>query len=320
MRLVAIALCLAAVAAVSPSAAETFPTRTVKFVVPFPGGGSNDLSARVTAEKLQEKWNQTIVVENKTGAGGNIGGDFAAQAEPDGYTLFVSPPGPLAINQTLYRRLSYRPEDFVPITVLVSTPNLIVVRPEIGIDSVTALIERARQLPAKLIYGSQGNGSTPHLTGSMFMNLTGAKFVHVPYRGENLVVNDMLGGYVDVFFGGLAPVMSLYRDGKLRVLAVSDTKRAALFPDVPTTAEAGLPEFISTTWFAVVGPPRMAPALAERISADFREVLKFDDVKARLRAIGLEPVGSTPAEAAAFIKQETARWREVILRNDIKVN
>jgi len=324
MRGRAAAFCVSAIliAAASTAVAQApsgFPTRPVRFIVPFPGGGSNDVVARIAADKLQEKWGQTIVIENKTGAGGNIGAEFAAQSEPDGHTLLVSPPGPLSINQSLYRRLAYRPEDFVPITLLTSVSNLIVVRPELGIASLADLIDRARGAPGKLSYGSQGNGSTPHLTGSMFMNLTGAKFVHVPYRGENPVVNDMLGGHVDLFFGSIVPVFPLYREGKLKVLAVSDVKRAVQLPEIPTSAEAGLPGFISTSWFALAGPPRMAPALAERISADFTEVLKLADVQARLQAIGLEPVGGTPAQAAAFVKQEAARWHEVIVKNDIKV-
>jgi tripartite-type tricarboxylate transporter receptor subunit TctC len=296
-----------------------FPAKPVRFVVPFPGGGINDVLARIAADKLTSRWGQPIVVENKTGAGGNIGADFAAQAEGDGHTLFVSPPGPLAINQSLYRQLSYRPDDFVPITVLAAVTNLIIVRPDIGVNTVAELIALARQNPDKITYGSQGNGSTPHLTGSMFMTLTGVRMVHVPYRGENLVINDMLGGHVDVFFGNIAPALPHYRDGKLKVLAVADVKRAAAIPDVPTAAEAGLPGFVSTSWFAVAGPPKMPPALAQRIAADFAEVLNLLDVQTKFRSLGAEPVGTTPAETAAFVASETARWRDVIVRNNIRI-
>jgi tripartite-type tricarboxylate transporter receptor subunit TctC len=296
-----------------------FPAKPIKFVVPFPGGGINDVLARVAADKLTAKWGQPIVVENKTGAGGNIGADFAAQAEPDGYTLLITPPGPLAINQSLYRQLSYRPEDFIPITVLAAVTNLIVVRPDIGANSVAELIALAKHNPDRITYGSQGNGSTPHLTGSMFMTLTGIRMIHVPYRGENLVINDMLGGHVDVFFGNIAPALPHYRDGKLKVLAVADVKRAALMPDVPTAAEAGLPDFVSTSWFAVAGPPKMPPQLAQRLARDFADVLSLPDVQMRYRSLGAEPVGATPAETAAFIAAETARWREVIVKNNIRI-
>jgi len=300
-------------------APSAFPAKPVRFVVPFPGGGINDVLARIAADKLAAKWGQPIVVENKTGAGGNIGADFAAQAEPDGHTLFIAPPGPLAINQSLYRQLSYRPDDFVPITVLAAVTNLIIVRPDIGANSVAELIGLARQNPDKITYGSQGNGSTPHLTGSMFMTLTGVRMVHVPYRGENLVINDMLGGHVDVFFGNIAPALPHYRDGKLKVLAVADVKRAAAIPDVPTAAEAGLPGFVSTSWFAVAGPPKMQPMLALRLAADFADVLKLPDVQTKYRSLGAEPVGTAPGETAQFVASEAARWRDVIAKNNIRI-
>lgn len=299
--------------------ANGFPARPVRFIIPFPGGGINDVLARIVGDKLQTKWGQPIVIEGKTGAGGNIGADYAAQAEPDGYTLLISAPGPLAINHNLYRQLSYKPEDFVPITVLGAVTNLIIVRPDIGIGTVKDLIAFARKNPGMVTYGSQGNGSTPHLTGNMFMNMTGTELVHVPYRGENLVINDMLGGHVDVFFGNIAPALPHYRDGKLKVLAVADIKRAPAMPEVPTAAEAGLPGFVSTSWFAVAGPPRMPDALAQQIAADFIDVLKMPDVQARYRSIGAEPVATTPAETAAFFRAETLRWRDVILKNNIRV-
>jgi tripartite-type tricarboxylate transporter receptor subunit TctC len=319
LRFAALALSAAALSLAAPASAQTnFPVKPVRFIVPFPGGGINDVLARVVAEKLQVKWGQPIIVENKTGAGGSIGADAAYQAEPDGYTLFVSAPGPLAINTSLYK-LSYRAEEFVSLTVLGSVPNLITVRSELGVDTVKALVARAKANPGKITYGSQGVGSTPNLNAVMFMNMTGTQFVHIPYRGETLVVNDMLGGYVDLFFGNISPVLPHYRDGKFKILAVADTARAAAIPDVPTTAEAGLPGFLSTAWFAVVGPPKLPDALAQRIAADFIEVLKLPDVTARFRAIGTEPVGNPPAQTAAFIREEIARWREVIVRNNIRV-
>ena len=167
--------------------------------------------------------------------------------------------------------------------------------------------------------GSQGNGSTPHLTGSMFMTMTGVRMIHVPYRGENLVINDMLGGHVDVFFGNIAPALPHYRDGKLKVLAVADVKRAVAIPDVPTAAEAGLPGFVSTSWFAVAGPPKMQPMLAQRLAADFADVLNLPDVRTKYRSLGAEPVGTTPGETAQFVASEAARWRDVIAKNNIRI-
>jgi tripartite-type tricarboxylate transporter receptor subunit TctC len=321
-RFATLAFSVAALALASPAFAQApagFPAKPVRFIIPFPGGGVNDVLARVAAEKLQERWGQPIIIESKTGAGGSIGANYAYHAEPDGYTLLVSATGPLAINPSLYKQLGYRAEEFVPITVLASVPNLITVRAELGVDTVAALVKLAKANPGKLTYGSQGVGSTPNLNANMFMNMTGTQFVHVPYRGETLVVNDMLGGHVDMFFGNISPVLPHYRDGKFKILAVADTMRAPAIPDVPTTAEAGLPGFLSTAWFAVMGPPKLPDALAQRFAADFIEVVKMPDVAARYRAVGTEPVGSTPARTGAFIREEIARWREVIVRNNIQV-
>jgi tripartite-type tricarboxylate transporter receptor subunit TctC len=322
-RFATLAFSVAALALASPAFAQApagFPAKPVRFIIPFPGGGVNDVLARVAAEKLQERWGQPIIIESKTGAGGSIGANYAYHAEPDGYTLLVSATGPLAINPSLYKQLGYRAEEFVPITVLASVPNLITVRAELGVDTVAALVKLAKANPGKLTYGSQGVGSTPNLNANMFMNMTGTQFVHVPYRGETLVVNDMLGGHVDMFFGNISPVLPYYRDGKFKILAVADTMRAPAIPDVPTTAEAGLPCFLSTAWFAVMGPPKLPDALAQRFAADFIEVVKMPDVAARYRAVGTEPVGSTPARTGAFIREEIARWREVIVRNNIQVD
>jgi tripartite-type tricarboxylate transporter receptor subunit TctC len=319
-RLVVLYIGAVLTAGASPAQSPSgFPARLVKFIIPFPAGGINDVTARIVAEKLQVKWGQTILVENKTGAGGNIAAEYVAQAEPDGHTIFITPPGPLAINQSLYRQLAYKPQDFVAITLLASVTNVIMVRPELGVGSIADLSAVARKNPGKLTYGSQGNGSTPHLTGSMFMTMAGVSLIHVPYRGENLVINDLLGGHVDVFFGGISPALPHYREGTLKILAVTDVKRAALMPDVPTAAEAGLPGLISTSWFAAVGPPKMPQALANRIAAEFIDVLKMPDVQAKFRAPGTEPVGTTSPETAAFIRQETARWREVITKSNIRI-
>src|SRR5215813_9095134 len=257
--------CLAAMCG-GAQAQSGFPARTVKFIVPFPPGGINDVLARIVADKLQARWGQPVVIENKTGAGGNIGADLAAHAEPDGYTLLVAPPGPLAINQSLYRQLSYRSDEFLPITVLGKVANLVIVRKELPVGSLTELIAYIKANPGKVVFGSQGNGATPHLTANMFMSQTGTQMVHVPYRGETLVLQDMLGGHVDVFFGNVSAALALWRDGRVKVLAVTDRARSAAMPDVPTTAEAGLPGLIATAWFAMAGPPKIPAALRDEIA------------------------------------------------------
>jgi tripartite-type tricarboxylate transporter receptor subunit TctC len=302
------------------AAQSAFPSKPIKFIVPFPAGGINDILARITADKLQAKWGQPIIIEQRTGAGGNIGADLAAQAEPDGHTLLVAPPGPLAINGSLYKKLTYRPEDFVPITLVGSVPNVTIVKKELPVNSLRELVEHIRANPGKVVYGSQGNGATPHLTANMFMSMSGTQMVHVPYRGETLVLQDMLGGHVDLFFGNVSAALALWRDGKIKVLAVLDKTRSAQMPMVPTTAEAGMPDLIATGWFAVAGPPKMAPALRDRIAADFIEVLKMPDVQQKIRNTGVEPTGSTPDETAAFIKDEMRRWGEVITKNNIVVD
>jgi tripartite-type tricarboxylate transporter receptor subunit TctC len=313
------ALAVAALPGVA-AAQSGFPSKPIKFIVPFPAGGINDILARITADKLQVKWGQPIVIEQRTGAGGNIGADLAAQAEPDGHTLLVAPPGPLAINGSLYKKLTYKPEDFVPITLIGSVPNVTIVKKELPVNSLRELVEYVRANPGKVVYGSQGNGATPHLTANMFMSMTGTQMVHVPYRGETLVLQDMLGGHVDLFFGNVSASLALWRDGKIKVLAVLDKARSAQMPTVPTTAEAGMPDLVATGWFAAAGPPKMAPALRDRIAADFIEVLKSTDVQQKIRNTGVEPVGSTPDETAAFIKDEMRRWGDVITKNNIVVD
>jgi tripartite-type tricarboxylate transporter receptor subunit TctC len=193
-----------------------YPTRPVKFLIPYPGGGTNDVLARIVGDKLQAKWGQPVIIENRSGGGGNIGAALVAQAAPDGYTLLVSATPPLATNQSLYKELSYKPEEFVPITNFGSVPNLVIVRKGLPVNSLSELIAHAKANPGKLVYGSQGVGNTPHLTANMFMNMTGTSMVHVPYRGETLVYNDMLGERVDVFFGNISGAFALYLDGKRR--------------------------------------------------------------------------------------------------------
>jgi tripartite-type tricarboxylate transporter receptor subunit TctC len=292
----------------------------VKIVVPFPGGGGNDILARIVGDKLQAKWGHPIVVENKSGAGGNIGADLAYQSEPDGYTLLLSPPGPLAINQSLYKQLSYKPLEFVPLTVAASVPNVVIVRKELPVNSLKEFVDYVKARPGKVSFGTQGNGATPHLTAMMFQTMTGTQMVHVPYRGETLVLNDMIGGHVDVFFGNIAAALAHFRDGKVKILAIADNRRSPLTPDIPTTAEAGLPGLVSTGWFALAAPPKTPAALASDIAKAAIDVIKLPEVQARIRAMNYEPIGSTPAEMAAFVKEEAQRWGEVIKNNNIVVD
>jgi len=226
----------------------------------------------------------------------------------------------LSINHNLYKKLSYRPQDFVPITVLGGVANVAFVRNELPVHSLKELVAYVKDKPGKINYGSQGVGATPHLTANMFMSKTGTQMVHVPNRGETLVYQDMLGGNVDVFFGNVSGGLALWRGGKIRALAVLDKKRAAEMADVPTVIEAGMPDFISTTWFAVVAPPKLPPDLQQQIAAAFIDVVKMSDVQEKFRKVGIEPIGGTPAEMTAFVKDETGRWEAVIKANHISLD
>jgi tripartite-type tricarboxylate transporter receptor subunit TctC len=280
----------------------------------------NDILARIVADKLQAKWRQPVVVENKTGAGGNIGAEFVYQAAPDGYTLMVAPAPPLAVNQHLYKHLSYKPEEFVPMTVIGSVPNAVILRKDLPPNSLPELIAYIRERPGKVNFGSQGSGATPHLTAMMFQAMTGTQMIHVPYRGESLVLNDIIGGHIDLFFGNVAAVKALYRDGKVKVLATADTTRSPDLPEVPTTGEAGVPGLVSTGWFALAGPPKLAPAMLASIAGAVIEILATAEIRDKLRAMSVTPGGQSPAETAAFIRQEVQRWGAVIKQFDIVVD
>ena len=257
--------CFAALAMAAP-AVSLMPRRVSeqarKFIVPFPAGGINDVLARIAADKLQANWGQPIIIEQKTGAGGNIGADLAAQAEPDGYTLLVAPPGPLAINGSLYKQLSYKPE----ISCRSRCSATCRTCPSCAriFRRIRSRTDRLRESnPGKVVFGSQGNGATPHLTANLFMTLTGTKMVHVPYRGETLVLQDMLGGHVDLFFGNVSAALALWRDGKIKVLAVTDKSAPPPCPTYrPPRRPAARPHRVG--WFAVVGPPKLPPRCATR--------------------------------------------------------
>ena len=310
--LASLASCLAAAGTARAQAEVPFPDRPVRLVVPFPAGGAADTLSRTVAEQLRLLWGQPVVVENISGAGGNVGAAAVARAEPDGHTLLSSPPGPIAINAALYRQLAYDPAAFVPVTVLAKVPNVIAVKADLGLATVAALIARARERPEGMNYASQGIGSTSHLTAALFQSLTGTRIVHVPSRGEAPALTDLVGGRVDMMFGNLTAALPHHQSGRLRILAVADEARSPLLPDVPTAEEAGLAGFRSTAWFAVVAPPGTPAPLAARIAATVAEALRVPALRARFAELGAEPVGSPPAATAAFFDEERRRWASVI--------
>jgi tripartite-type tricarboxylate transporter receptor subunit TctC len=289
-----------------------YPNKVVRVIVPFPAGGSNDVLCRILGDKLSQKWSQPVVVENRAGAGGNIGAEAVYRAEPDGYTLLCSPPGPLSINHNLYKGLGYEPAKFVPITVLAIVPNVVTTRPDLPANSIRELIAYVKANPGKVVYASQGNGSTSHLSAQMFQAMAGLDMVHVPYKGEGPALTDIIASRVDIFIGNLAAALKYHQANRAKILAVASTQRSPVLPDIPTAAEAGLPGFVTSAWFGLVAPPGTPSPVVARVNTDAVEALRLPDVQSRFLEQGAEPVGNTPAEMAAFVKEEMARWQKVI--------
>ena len=313
-------LALAAMLAALPAVrAEDYPTRPVKIIVPFPAGGTADVMPRVIGEWLSRKWGQPVVVENRTGAAGNIGAEAVAKAEPDGYTLLSAPPPPLVINQNLYPKLGFDPSEFVPIVIMGRVPNALVVNPKLPLNSVAEVIAYAKANPGKLTSATQGNGTTSHLTSELFQMMADVKFQHVPYRGSAPALTDLVAGSVDLMFDNLGVSLPLVKGGQLKLLGVATPKRMASLPDVPTIAET-LPGFESAAWFAIVAPPKTPQAVVDKINADVNEALHQSDIVQRLTQLSAEPIGGTPQATAAYMREEIERWHKVIKAANVKLD
>jgi tripartite-type tricarboxylate transporter receptor subunit TctC len=292
--------------------AANYPSQTIKIIVPFPAGGTADILPRIVAEKLRQKWNQPVIVENRSGAGGNIGAEAVASSPADGYTLLASPPGPVAINQTLYKTLQFRPGDLMPITLLGMAPNVLDVRPGFPARTVQELIAYAKENPGKISFASQGNGTTSHLTAMLFQKLTGTQMVHIPYRGTAPALQDIMSETVDLFFDNIGSSLSLQQGGKVRILAVCGAERAPSLSDVPTVREAGVPEFVSVTWFALMAPRHTPDAVIAKLNSAVTESLKEPDIQAQFAKLGVQPAPMTISATARFIDEERARWGGII--------
>jgi tripartite-type tricarboxylate transporter receptor subunit TctC len=313
------AIALAAILSAPCSAQpQDYPARAVKIIVPFPAGGTADVMPRIFAEWLARKWGHPVVIENRTGAAGNIGAEAVAKAEPDGYTLLAAPPPPLVINQNLYPKLGFDPNAFVPIIIMGRVPNALVVHPKLAADSVAALIAYAKANPGKIGCATQGNGTTSHLTAEMFQMMGEVKFQLVPYRGSAPALTDLVGGSVDIMFDNLGVSLPLVRGGKLKLLAVATPTRMAALADVPTIAET-LGGFESAAWFAIVAPPKTPPVIVGKINADVNAALRDGDVVQRLAQLSAEPIGGTPQATAAYMREEVERWRRVIIAANVKL-
>jgi tripartite-type tricarboxylate transporter receptor subunit TctC len=320
MRRLSTCLIALALAALAPAAGRTegpYPTHVVKIVLPVLPGSTTDILARVVADQLSQTWGKPVIVENMPGAAMNIGSEYVALAEADGYTLLICPPSPLSINQLLYHDIKYDPTKFVPIALLAKIANVLAVRPDFPAKSVQELVAYGKANPGKLTFASQGIGSTAHLSGSELEVLGGIKMVHVPYHGAQPALTDVMSGNVDMFFDTLTTSVPLYRAGKLNLLGVASAERSKDVPEIPTIAESGIPGFRSITWFAFAGPPGLAPALADKINRDVAAILQKPEVTEKIQSLRLEVMGGTTADMAKFVSEETQLWGRVIKEANI---
>jgi tripartite-type tricarboxylate transporter receptor subunit TctC len=310
---------LALAALAFTSQAQDFPNRPVKILVPQTPGGASDALARIVAQKLNEKWGQPVVVENRAGAGGNVGMEVVANSPADGYTLLMSYVGTHAINGSLYKKLPFDPEkDFAPVATLATLPFVVVTRPDAPFKTIPELVAAAKA--GRLNYGSAGNGSVNHLLGEMFNTATGVKLVHVPYRGAAPAMQDLMGGQIQLVFTSLPSVAGAIKQGTLHPIAVTSAKRAASFSQIPTIAEAGYRDFDVNPWFGLFAPAKVPAQVVRKINADVNEVLRLPDVVEKFMAQGAEPYATDPKQFAAVLHSDIAKWSQVVKASGASVD
>jgi tripartite-type tricarboxylate transporter receptor subunit TctC len=302
--------------------AQGYPSKPMRLVVPYPPGGPLDIMARAIGQKLTEAWGQPVVVDNRAGAGGNIGADLVAKSPSDGYTLLMGAVATHAINPTLYGRVPYDPvKDFLPVALVAQVPNILVVNPSVPAGTVKELIDLARARPGTLNFGSGSTGSTGHLAGELFNIMAGVKMVHIPYKGGAPAMADLLAGQVQLMFDNLANALPNVRAGRLRALAVTTLVRSPALPDLPTIAESGLPGFDLTTWFGVMAPAGTSPEIVTKLNAEIVRALNAKDMRERLEKMGAGvPANNTPEHFAAFIRDEAAKYAKVVRESGAKVD
>jgi tripartite-type tricarboxylate transporter receptor subunit TctC len=301
--------------------AQTWPTKPVRIIIPFPAGGTTDILARVAAQKLTESLGQQVVPDNRPGAAGNIGTELVAKAPPDGYTLLTAPGSTLTIHPSLYAKLGFDPlKDFAPVTILAAVPNLLVVHPSLPARNVKELIALAKAKPGQLNYASTGAGQSTHLSMELFKTMGGVKITHVPYKGSAPAVTDLLGGHVSLMFDNMPSALPHVKAGKLRALAVSSLKRSPTAPEIPSVAESGLPGFEVSVWFAVLAPAATPKPILDRLNQVLVKALQAPDVRERLASQGAEPIGNTPEQFTQQMKRDLAKWAKVVKDADIRLD
>jgi tripartite-type tricarboxylate transporter receptor subunit TctC len=293
--------------------AQAFPTKAITIIVPFSAGGTTDILARVLGQFISKDLGQPVIIDNRAGAGGNIGTQLVARAAPDGYTILMGTVGTHAINQSLYPKLGFDPiKDFAPLTRVALVPNLLVANPAQPFKTVKELMAYAKTNPGKVTFGSSGSGTSIHLSGELFKQMAGVDIQHVAYKGSAPAVNDLLGNHIAIMFDNMPSAISHVKAGKLRPLAVTTAQRSPALPDVPTIAEAGVPGYEATSWFGLLAPAKTPAPVVARLNASILKALADPDVKKKLLEQGAEPAGETPAQFAAFIASETVKWGKIV--------
>lgn len=311
---------VAAFAAIAPVAAQNYPTRPVRFIVPFAPGGNTDVQGRLIAQKLTEAWSQQVVVDNRAGAGGTVGVEMLAKAPADGYTIALASFGNILVGPSLFPKLGYDPlKDLAPVVLVSQPPGLLVINPGLPVKTVAELITYAKANPGKLNYGSAGNGTWNHLFAEHFKALTGIQMTHIPYKGANPAVTDVISGQIQLSFAPFPAALPQIKSGRLRVLGVTSPQRSALLPEVPTVAESGLPGYSAATWFAVLAPAKTPPNVIGKLNRDINAALLRPEVRAAFAADGTEPAGGTPEQLQESMRSGIRQWGELVRKLGVKL-
>ena len=319
-RFFVLVIALVAGLAAGAALAQSYPTKSVKLIVTYPPGGSSDLMARILGQKLSELWGQPVIVESKPGAAGSIGMDYAKRESPDGYSFVIGNLGPVTVNPLLSKVPYDSEHDFVPVSLIATGPNILVVNPGMPVKTLGELVEYARANPGKVNFGSSGPGSVAHLSGEMFRNLAKLDITHIAYKGGILSVQDLVAGHVQMVFSDALPAMQFIKSGRLRALAVTGSERSPFVPDIPTCAESGMPALVAINWWGVLMPVGTPRAIVQKFHADIVKVMKDADLKERFAQLGVDAVSSTPEEFAALMKAEAVKYAKLIKDADIHVD